>query len=187
MTLEINRAPLLGRRDAFYDKAREVLETKDLDLIFSPLDKDKINIIFLLRQTIFNAKFAFAYLEKKPENYKNFLEHLDILYDESKVGYFALKHCHLIGREEGFIKKYYGKSEDKINEYIESYRKRSLASMEYLNLHVQIADKKYKLLKKKEQNLLTPDEKERYLKAYSSVKESDYYRSRIPTGFIDYS
>jgi len=187
MTLEINKAPLLGRRDAFYDRAREMLETRDLKLIFSPQDKSIINIIFLLKQTIFNAKFAMAYLKEKPEDNKNFLEHLDILYDESKVGYFALKHCFLIGKEEGFIKKFYGKSAEKIEEHVESYRMRSLASMEYLNLHVQLADRKYNILKKFEQDSLTDQEIDRYKKAYSFVKSSYYFRSYISTGFIDHS
>ena len=187
MTLEINRAPLLGRRDAFYDRVREVLETKDLNAIFSPLDKSEINIIFLLRQTLFNAKFAMANLKEKPEDYKNFLEHLDILYDESKVGYFALKHCYLIGKETGFIKKFYGKSADKIKEHVESYRKRSLDSTEYLTLHVQLADRKYNHLKNYERDLLSDEEKERYKKAYDSVRTSYYFRSKISTGFIDHS
>jgi hypothetical protein len=127
-----------------------------------------------------------AYLKDKPEDYKNFLEHLDVLYDESKVGYFALKHSYLIGEEKGFFKKFYGKSVGKIKEHVESYRKRSLASMEYLNLHVQIADRKYKQLKKREQELLNPEERERYQKAYTSVKNSYYNRSHISTGFIEH-
>jgi hypothetical protein len=187
MTLEINKAPLFGRRDAFYDRVREILETRDLKLIFSPQDKNEINIIFLLKQTIFNAKFSLAYLKEKPEDYKNFLVHLDILYDESKVGYFALKHCFLIDKEGSFIKKFYGKSAAKIKEHVESYRKRSLASMEYLNLHVQLADQKYKILKKYEQDLFSENEKERYQKAYASVRSSDYFRSNVSTGFIDHS
>jgi len=187
MPLKINRAPLLGRRDAFYDRAIEILKTRDLDLIFSPQDKNEINIIFLLRQAIFNAKFVMTYMKAKPGDYKNFLEHLDILYDESKVGYFALKHCYLIGKEEGFFKKFYGKSPDKIQEHIESYRKRSLASVEYLNLHVQIADQKYKQLKELEQKSLTPEERRRYHKAYDSVLNSYYIRAKFSTGFIDHS
>jgi hypothetical protein len=187
MTLEINRAPLLGRRDAFYDKARDVLMTKDLNLIFSPLDKNEINIIFLLRQSIFNAKFAFAYIKEKPDDYKNFLEHLDILYDESKVGYFALKHSYLIGKEESFIKTFYGKSDEKINEHFESYRNRAMASVDYMNLHIKIAEEKYVSQKKREHKILTSEELERYKKAYISTNESNFIRANISTGLVDYS
>jgi hypothetical protein len=187
LTLEINRAPLLGRRDAFYDRAKEILEIKDLDLIFKPRDKNDINVIFLLKQAIFNAKFAIAFMKNKPEDYLNFIQHLDILFDESKVGYFALKHCYLIGKEGSFIQKFYGTSADKVKEREESYRQRSIASLDYLTLHIQIADPKYRQLKKHEQDLLNDEDKDRYRKAYISVKNSRYIRPNISTGFVEHT
>ena len=50
--LDNNKAPLFGRRDAYYDRARDLLESGDLDAIFARMGENPVNIIYYFKYCV---------------------------------------------------------------------------------------------------------------------------------------
>jgi len=179
--IDNNKAPLFGRRDAYYDRARALLETGDLDAIFAPVEKNPVNIIYYLKRSLANAERSLMFFPNPSQDELEFIEHLDLLLDESRAGYFALKHGRLIEQEESFIKTFYKESLEEITRNRESYLQRARESVSYLLLHMKLAEPKYEQLKRREHSefvgcmegdeLLCGSEMNRYLLAYNSVTQ----------------
>ena len=183
--LDNNKAPLFGRRDAYYDRARALLETGDLDAIFARMKKNPVNIIYYFKRAFANCERSQMFFPEPSQDELDFLEHLDILLDESRAGYFAHKHGRLIEQEQSFITSFYEESMEEIARYRESYVQRARDSVAYLLMHMKLAERKYEELKRREHSefvgcmdgdeLLCGGELNRYLMAYNSV--SQLYRN----------
>ncbi len=179
--LDNNKAPLFGRRDAYYDRARALLETGDLDAIFARMEKNPVNIIYYFKRAFANCERSMMFFLKPSQDELDFLEHLDILLDESRAGYFAHKHGRLIEQEQSFITSFYEESMEEIARYRESYVQRARDSVAYLLMHMKLAERKYEELKSRERSefvgcmdgdeLLCGSELNRYLMAYNSVSQ----------------
>ncbi|MBN2208107.1 MAG: hypothetical protein JW759_02265 [Candidatus Coatesbacteria bacterium] len=179
--LDNNKAPLFGRRDAYYDRARALLETGDLDAIFAPMEKNPVNVIYYLKRAFANSERSLMFFLEPSQDELDFLEHIDMLQDESRAGFFAHKHGRLIEQEQSFIKSFYEESLEEIARYLESYMQRARDSVTYLLLHMKLAEHKYEELKRREHEefvgcmdgdeLLCGGELNRYLMAYNSVSQ----------------
>ncbi|MBN1591866.1 MAG: hypothetical protein JW941_01295 [Candidatus Coatesbacteria bacterium] len=179
--IDNNKAPLFGRRDAYYDRARSLLETGDLDAIFARMGENPVNIIYYLKRAYANSERSLMFFRAPSQDELDFLEHLDILLDESRAGYFAHKHGRLIEEEESFITNFYRESVEEIAQYRESYFQRARDSVSYLMMHMKLAEHRYEELKKRERSefvgcmdgdeLLCGSELNRYLMAYNSVSQ----------------
>ena len=177
--LDNNKAPLFGRRDAYYDRARALLETGDLGAIFARMEKNPVNIIYYFKRAFANSERSMMFFLKPSQDELDFLEHLDILLDESRAGYFAHKHGRLIEQEQSFITSFYEESMEEIARYRESYMQRARDSVAYLLMHMKLAERKYEGLKSWERSefvgcmdgdeLMCGSELNRYLMAYNSV------------------
>lgn len=180
-----NKAPLFGRRDAYYDRARALLETGDLDAIFAPMEANPVNVIYYLKRAFANAERSMMFFQDPSEDELDFIEHLDIMLDESRAGYFALKHGRLIEQEQSFITTFYRESAEQIAKYRESYIQRARDSVSYLLMHMKLAEPKYEELKAREHGefvgcedgdeLICGSEMNRYLLSYNSI--SQLYRN----------
>ncbi len=191
--MDNNMAPLLGRRDAYYDRARALLETGDLDAIFASMEENPVNIIYYLKRAIANSERSLMFVVEVSQDELDFLEHLDILLDESRAGYFAHKHGRMIEKEHEFITNFYKESVEEIARYRESYYQRARDSVSYLLMHMKLAERKYEGLKRKEQSafvggaegdLMSGGDMNRYLLAYNSVTQlyRDHNTAKVVEG-----
>ena len=177
--LDNNKAPLFGRRDAYYERTRDLLESGELDAIFAPMEKNPVNILYYLKRALANAERSLMFFPDTAQDELDFIEHLDILLDESRAGYFALKHGRMIEQEKSFITGFYEESSEEISKYFESYIQRAKDSVEYLLMHMKLAEPKYEQLREREHSefigcmdndeLMCEGEMRRYLMAYNSV------------------
>jgi len=179
--IDNNKAPLLGRRDAYYDRARALLETGSLDAIFASMEENPVNVIYYLKRALANSERSLMFFAEASQDELDFLEHLDILLDESRAGYFAHKHGGLIEKQQNFITNFYKESAEEIARYRESYYQRARDSVAYLLMHMKLAERKYEELKSLEHSefvgcmegdeLLCGSDVNRYLLAYNSVSQ----------------
>jgi len=179
--IDNNKAPLFGRRDAYYDRARNLLESGDLDAIFAPMAANPVNVLYYLKRAKANAERSLMFVPEPQQIELDFIEHLDLLLDESRAGFFALKHGRMIEQEQSFITSFYKESAEEINKYKESYVGRAKDSVSYLLLHMKLAEPKYEELRNREHSefvgyvegddLIYEGEMARYLMAYKSVSQ----------------
>ncbi len=175
----LNRAIHLARRDAFYERAVELLcipsQEMDLQARIQQINK----VMALLKTASKHAFFAVRSPRAAPKEH-DFLHFLGLIADNVQSIHSMLLHQAHLEAAESFLCQFLNASAEQAILPALHYRRRADDLMQGLWQMLRYAQSPYRALQVQIAEAMSPDDKARYDKAYASFREEANSRFRMP-------
>lgn len=167
---DINRPVHLARRDAFFERAAELLYSPFQHLPTSQRIQHIETILALLKTAEQHAFFSIQSSDALPREH-DMLRFLRLIADSVQSAHAMMQHqLHLEG-EESFLCQFLGATPEQCVLPAMHYQRRSEDILQGLWNVLQLAHAAYRQLQQANQDQLSPAERERYRLAYDSFRQ----------------
>lgn len=164
----MNRPVHLARRDAFYQKALELLKGETFS---EPLSER----VWRVEKLIYNLKSAFKearYAQRGvrcDKNEVNFLKVLELVLDSARAVQAMVDHENLLEEDKSFLHEFLGESIAKINKDENTYRTRAKDILKGIQELTQMAEAAFDKVRSENIKKLSEEDRSRYEKTTQSL------------------